>query len=90
MVVFEYEVGSIEDCWYLLEGMNLPGEKSGEELNPNQKVAWKGSKFIGLFYPDENKMELYGTKNTNSVKFYETKYPKLEYDNVSIIKTKRW
>jgi len=91
MIVFKYRVASnMNLCHQLLEEMEIPGQAVKEKLDEKGTLMWSGDKFIAIHYSDTNTMELYGTKNTNSVKFYEKKYPKLEYDDVQVVRTKRW
>ncbi len=92
MIVFKYEVNTVNDCHLILDGMNIPGEKhESEELDEQgSKIVWKGDKFIGLFHPEEKKMELYGTKNTNSINFYINRYKDIDWDTWYQVKTKRW
>lgn len=91
MVVFKYKLLSqIEQCHFVLLEMELPGEPVNEELNPQTQAVWKGEDFIALWYPEESRMELYGTKNTNSVNYFIMRYGKLDWDTFSIVRTKRW
>lgn len=92
MIVFRYKTYSVYDCHSILENMEIPGEKyTSEELsNEGSRIVWKGDKFIGIFHPEEQQMELYATKNTNSINFFINKYDKLDWDSWSLVKTKRW
>jgi len=89
MVVFEYFSPSVVGCHALLLGMELPGEPIQEETLDGY-IVWKGDKFVASFNEEEHCMELYGTYPTNSIKYYERRYPRLEYDKVQVISTKRW
>lgn len=92
MIVFKYEhTGSVESCHFMLDKMELPGEKTEEELNDEgATLVFKGDRFLAIHYADEGKMELYATKNTNSVNYFIMKYKFLDWDTYSVIKSKRW
>lgn len=92
MIVFKYEVSTVDGCHLILDGLNIPGEKhESEELDhQGSRIVWKGDKFVGLFHPKENKMELYPTKNTNSINHFIHRYPDLDWDTWALVKTKRW
>lgn len=92
MIVFKYEVKTVKDCHLILDGMNIPGEKhESEPLDEHgSKIVWKGDKFIGLLHPDSGKMELYPTKNTNSINYFIHRYQDLDWDTWALVKTKRW
>lgn len=80
-----------EDVAHLvLSNMGLPGEKCDKLMKDDMKCVWKGEEFLALYYPTENVMELYGTKNTNSINFYINRYENLEWDSWHKVKTKRW
>lgn len=91
MVVFKYRVATnLNLCHQLLHEMEIPGEPVNEPVDEKGTIVWKDDKFIAIHYNDTDTMELYGTKNTNSVKYFEKQYPKLDYDDVQVVRTKRW
>jgi len=92
MIVFKYKanVSTLSVCHRVLESMDIPGNPIEEQLDEHGTIVWKGKEFIGIHYSDTMTMELYGTKNTNSVQYYEKRYPNLEWDEVVKVKTKRW
>ena len=93
MVVFKFRSAfSLEQCQQALQEMEIPGKPIKERLSEDDDstIVWKDDKFIGIHYGDTQTMELYATKNTNSVQYFEKRYPKLEYDRVQLVKTKRW
>ena len=91
MIVFRYRVAETpEVCHLALDQMGIPGVIANEELDEHSTIVWKDDKFIAIHYSDTQTMELYGTKNTNSLQYYEKRYPKLEFDEVQHVKTKRW
>lgn len=93
MVVFKFRsAGSIQLCHEALVSMDIPGEMIHEVLSEEDEstIIWKGDRFIAIHYGDTQTMELYGTKNTNSIEYYHKRYPKLDYDRVQLVRTKRW
>ncbi len=90
MIVFKYEVGTVADCHLILNGMNIPGRAIEVSMNEDTKAVWESDEFIGLFNEDNGAMELYGTKNTNSINFFINRYKDLDWDTWYLVKTKRW
>jgi hypothetical protein len=92
MIIFQYQLHNtdVELCQKLISSMEIPGAPINEEMSDVSKVIWEHKDFIAIQHTDTMKLELYGTKNTNSVKYYMARYPLLEYDDVKVVKTKRW
>lgn len=92
MIVFKYQVQSVDQCRTILDAMNLPGrfEVSEDMDSTGSKIVFEGDHFLGLFHPKDQLMELYGTKNTNSINYYINRYESLDWDTWQCVKTKRW
>lgn len=91
MIIFKYKVSNVDQCRLLMELMELPGYYTGNKESEDKFVkVWEGNEFIGLFNREDDLYELYATKNTNSINYFLKRYPKLEYDDVMKIPTKRW
>lgn len=91
MIVFKYDnIMEPESAHLHLGSMDIPGEACNEDMRDDMKCVWRGDKFLALYYPSENTLELYGTKNTNSINFYIMKYPSLDWDSWHKVQTKRW
>jgi len=92
VIVFKYtaNVSDLSVCHRVIESMDIPGEPVNETIDDKGTVVWQGKEFIGIHYSDTMTLELYGTKNTNSVQYYEKRYPNLDWDDVVKVKTKRW
>lgn len=92
MIIFKYGSPSVSMCHTMIRAMQLPGEQhESEALNDEgTKIVWKGDEFVALFYPNESRMELYPTKNTNSINYFINRYEHLDWDTWQKVKTKRW
>ena len=95
MIVFNYkQIHDVDACHFVIRNMRIPGEPRCTPLQETDKgqtlLVWRDDKFMALFYPAENVMELYPTKNTNSVNYFIARYPELDWDTWHQIKTKRW
>lgn len=91
MIVFKYQhAGTVKICQNAIKQMELPGEPTEEVLDENSTLVWKGDRFLAIHYKEDNRMELYGTKNTNAVNYFIMRYPKLDWDTYSVIRSKRW
>ena len=92
VVFFYYPVKTPQDGQCLLEEMDIPGEAIIDEFgDKNEKcIIWKDEQFIAIHYKEEHSMELYPTKNTNSIAYFEKRFPNLRWDRKQVFKTKRW
>ncbi len=95
MIVFKYDVGSVKGCHTILNGMKIPGQERHEDPDAEDSDAsiigvWEGNEFIAVFYPEDQQMELYPFKNTNSINFFIHRYPELDWDTWKQVRTKRW
>ena len=91
MIIFKYQhTRSIDSCHFLMNKMELPGEPIEEKLDEKSTLVWQGDEFIAIHIAEENRMELYGTKNTNSPNYFIMRYPKLDWDTYTVIRSKRW
>lgn len=91
MIVFKYKVAAnIEVCHLALDEMKVPGNLTNEPIDEHSTIVWSGDDFIAIHYSDTQTMELYGTKNTNSIQYYNKRYPNIQYDDAQVVKTKRW
>lgn len=92
MIVFKYQVSSIEECHRILSSMEIPGSLyESEELDTDgSKIVFKGEKFVAIYHPESTQMELYGTKSTNSINYYINRFDKLHWDTWQCVRMKRW
>ena len=93
MVVFRVNgLKSVEQCHNLFGYLGIPIEKVDREFpaDNNKVLVGESKKFIALWYKDSEEVEIYGTKNTNSINYYEINYPKLKETESHVIRTKRW
>jgi hypothetical protein len=95
MIIFKYKAYSVKDCQDIINGMELPdGEFKPQEDNHTEEdgfyIVYGSPDFLSVFNEKDNMMELYGTKNTNSVNYYIKRFSKLDWDTWQVVRTKRW
>jgi hypothetical protein len=91
MIVFNY-IGVLtpKNAQTLLSAMDIPGEACERLIRDGMLCVWKGNEFMAMFYPEERRLELYGTKNTNSINYYINRFERLNWHTWNKVKTKRW
>lgn len=93
MIIFKYQAFSVDDCVKIINSMKFEGEfkEQNEEIADDSEfdIVFANEHFLAVFNKRDNMMEMYGTKNTNSINYYIKRFG-IVYDSYQVIKTKRW
>lgn len=92
MIIFKYKAFSVDDCRKIINGMDLPGGEFAADSKESEDydVVYGSEDFLGVFNREDSMLELYGTKNTNSINYYIKRFPNLDWDSWQLVRTKRW